>query len=208
MPRVSSLVALCIAFVLMISSVATWVDALSVKIDPLSEQCFWEEVKKPNAKVLLQFQVSSGGYLDIDLSIASPNGVLVHESKGETEGKYTFTAVEVGRYKFCFSNRMSKLTSKTVTFEIHVGDLFDPNLTKLDEKDPIVKSVLRLTEGLSEIQQEQKFYRTREESHRDLAETTNTKVMFWGVAEMIGIVVMAVGQVFVLRQFFKTTRSV
>ncbi|EFC39130.1 predicted protein [Naegleria gruberi] len=103
---------------------------------------------------------------------------------------------------------MSKLTSKTVSFEIHVGDLLDPNLSKLDEKDPIVKSVLRLTEGLSEIQTEQKFYRTREESHRDLAEITNEKVMFWGVAEMIGIVVMAVGQVFVLRNFFKATRSV
>ncbi|KAF0982833.1 hypothetical protein FDP41_010812 [Naegleria fowleri] len=195
MPRARESLALWIAFgavvmVILMMNSSVFVDALSVKIDPLSEQCFWEEVKKPNAKVLLQFQVSSGGYLDIDLTISSPNGVLVHESKGETEGKYTFTAVE------------------TVTFEIHVGDLFDPNLTKLDEKDPIVKSVLRLTEGLSEIQQEQKFYRTREESHRDLAETTNTKVMFWGIAEMIGIVVMAVGQVFVLRQFFKTTRSV
>ena len=156
----------------------------------------------------MQFQVSSGGYLDIDLTISAPSGTVVHESKGETEGKYTFTAVETGKYQFCFSNRMSKLTSKTVTFDVHVGDLFDPDLTKLDEKDPIVKSVLRLTEGLSEIQQEQKFYRVREESHRDLAEITNTKVVFWGIAEMIGIVVMAVGQVFVLRQFFKTTRSV
>ncbi|KAL9645227.1 hypothetical protein ABK040_002428 [Willaertia magna] len=198
---------LVICFLLVLAGVCL-VNSLSVKIDPHAEQCFWEEVKRKNAKVLLQFQVSSGGYLDIDLSIYSPQGSLVHESKGETEGKYTFTAVESGMYKICFSNKMSKLSSKTVTFEVHVGDLFDPHLNKVEEKDPIVKSAYRLMEGLTEIQQEQKFYRVREQSHRDLAEVTNTKVMFWGVVEMIAIAVMAVGQVFALRQFFSNTKTI
>jgi p24 family protein beta-1 len=69
--------------------------------------------------------------------------------------------------KFCFSNLMSTLTPKTVSFNIHVGDVLDPHLANLEHIDPIEKSIMRLSEGLSNIQNEQKYLRLREMTHRD-----------------------------------------
>lgn len=57
MPRARESLALWIAFgavvmVILMMNSSVFVDALSVKIDPLSEQCFWEEVKKPNVSAV------------------------------------------------------------------------------------------------------------------------------------------------------------
>jgi hypothetical protein len=62
---------------------------------------------------------------------------------------------------------MSTLTPKTVSFNIHVGDVLDPHLANLEHIDPIEKSIMRLSEGLSNIQNEQKYLRLREMTHRD-----------------------------------------
>lgn len=80
---------------------------------------------------MLQFQVAAGGFLDIDVNVYGPDDQLVHSVERESEGKVTFTAEKKGQYKFCFSNMMSTLTPKTVSFNIAVGDLLDPNLAKL-----------------------------------------------------------------------------
>ena len=62
---------------------------------------------------------------------------------------------------------MSTLTPKTISFNVHVGDVLDPNLANLEHIDPIEKSIMRLSEGLSNIQNEQKYLRLREMTHRD-----------------------------------------
>ena len=72
---------------------------------------------------MLQYQVSSGGFLDIDLQIFDPSGTIIHKSERETEGKITFNADKAGHYKFCFSNMMSTVTTKTVSFNINIGDV-------------------------------------------------------------------------------------
>jgi len=80
---------------------------------------------------MLQFQVASGGFLDVDSIIYGPTSNVIHSVERESEGKFTFTAEKKGVYKFCFSNMMSTLTPKTVSFQIVVGDLLDPNLAKI-----------------------------------------------------------------------------
>jgi hypothetical protein len=179
------------------------VHGLTVKIDAKGEQCFYETVKTENVKMQIQFQVASGGFLDIDFKLYNPKGEIVHQVHKESEGKFTFTAVETGDYKLCFSNAMSTLTPKVVTFTVHVGDLLDPQLTKIDQTDPIVRSILRLTEGLAEIQNEQKYLRMREHNHRDLAEETNDKIFYWSIVEILVLIVTSVAQVFILKRFFK-----
>ncbi len=93
-----------------------------------------------------------------------------------------------------------------------------------DQTDPIVRSILRLTEGLAEIQNEQKYLRMREHNHRDrkyifnlflfacyiytrmtfkVAEETNDKIFYWSIVEILVLIVTSVAQVFILKRFFK-----
>jgi hypothetical protein len=182
--------------------------SLTFKIDAHREECFYENIEREHVKVLLQYQVSSGGFLDIDLHVYDPSNSLIHKSERESEGKITFNAEKAGHYKFCFSNMMSTVTTKTVSFNINVGDLLDPNLAKLEHLDPIEKSIMRLSEGLSQIQNEQKYLRLREMTHRDVTEQTCARLLWWSIFEVFILVFMSVFQVWYLRRFFEVKTKV
>ena len=74
---------------------------------------------------------------------------------------------------------------------------------KIEHLDPIERSIMRLSEGLAQIQNEQKNLRMRERAHRDLAELTNTRVLWWSIFEVGVLVAMSIWQVFYLRRFFE-----
>lgn len=181
-------------------------NAISVKVEPRTEQCFYERIEKANTMVMVQYQVSYGGFLDIDVTVTSPDGGILHNAQRETEGKLSFVSEKEGDYAICFSNKMSTLTPKTIMFNVHVADALDPKLAKVGEKDALLKTVMRLSDGLQSVIEEQQFYKMREMSHRDMAEETNTKVVIWSIVEMIVIGVMSIFQVFFLRSFFSSKR--
>lgn len=99
---------------------------------------------------------------------------------------------------------MSTMTSKTVSFDVHVGDLLDPSLDVAPSDDPIEKSILRLNAGLGLIQNQQKHLRTREREHRDTAEKANSRVLWWSLLEILILVGISVLQVYYLKRFFET----
>merc|ERR1719513_82550 len=66
----------------------------------------------------VEYQVIAGGDLDIDFRMANPDGkVLMAESK-KNDAVHTFDDLQPGDYEVCFSNRFSRISSKTVFFEI------------------------------------------------------------------------------------------
>eukprot|EP00818_Percolomonas_sp_WS_P008077 CAMPEP_0117439662 /NCGR_PEP_ID=MMETSP0759-20121206/2679_1 /TAXON_ID=63605 /ORGANISM="Percolomonas cosmopolitus, Strain WS" /LENGTH=156 /DNA_ID=CAMNT_0005231381 /DNA_START=94 /DNA_END=561 /DNA_ORIENTATION=- len=152
---------------------------LSIKIEPHREECFYEKIENQNVKVTVDFQVASGGFLDIDTKVLSPSNQILHHLSRQTEHKITFNANEVGFYKVCFSNQMSTMTPKIVSFEITVGELGDPDVAKLEHLDPIEQAVMKLSEGMATVQSEQRHLKTRERIHRDLTEHANEKMLWW-----------------------------
>lgn len=119
-------VASLLCFALLLASAL----CLTIKIEPRTEQCFYEAVTHPNVKIAVYFLVSAGGHLDTDFKVYAPNETVVLSGTHETEKLFNFYASDLGNYKFCFSNQMSTLTQKTVLFEIYVGDVLDPHLAK------------------------------------------------------------------------------
>lgn len=70
----------------------------------------------------MTFEISEGGFLDIDVRIVGPDGKIIYQGQRETSGKYTFAAHLSGKYTYCFSNQMSTMTPKVVMFDMEVGD--------------------------------------------------------------------------------------
>ena len=179
--------------------------SLSVRVLAHKDECFYEDVKLSSTKVFFHFAVTNGGALDIDASVFGPDNQLIWSADKEMEARVLFKAKIPGPHRFCFSNKMSTVTLKTVTFAIQVGDTSDNDGEKID---PIQRSLSRISEGLTEIKNEQTFLRVRDRLHRETAESTNTRVIVWSVFEMVVIAALAGGQIFYLVSRFEKRRIV
>lgn len=72
----------------------TFCTAWDVEVDRYSGECFYERVKL-GVKMSLTFEVTEGGFLDIDVEIKGPDGSTVYNGERESSGKYTFAAYKV-----------------------------------------------------------------------------------------------------------------
>lgn len=179
--------------------------ALSVRVLAHKDECFFEDVPAAGAKVFFHFVVTNGGALDIDSAVYGPDGQLVWSSDKELESRILFKAKLPGPHKFCFSNKMSTVTLKTVMFSVQVGDV--QSVTDRSA-DPVQGALTQISDGLTEIKNEQTYLRARERIQRDNVETTNTRVVLWSLLEIGLIVALAGGQLAYLMSRFEKRRNV
>lgn len=74
--------------------------------------------------------------------------------------------------------------------------------TKLDDM------IRELSGSLVGIKHEQEYMHIRDRIHRDINESTNSKVVWWSVFEAGILVLMTVGQIYYLKRFFEVKRVV
>jgi len=60
-----------------------------------------------------------------------------------------------------------------------------------------------LTERIDDIKTQQGFAFTREQIHRDIAEFTNQRVLYWTIAEVAVLTLLSLAQVMYLKNFFE-----
>eukprot|EP00729_Bicosta_minor_P019622 gene19622-35189_t len=156
----------------------------------------------------LSFQVAEGGFLDIDVSIVGPDEKSIYDGERETDGKYTFSAHMDGRYKYCFSNKMSSVTPKLVVFNLNIGNPKHEQAMEDGKADRVVSMVNELAESLYGIKREQEYMDVREKTHASINLSTNSRVVYWSFFEAGILVCMTFGQLYYLRRFFEVTTNV
>mmetsp|Transcript_33316 Transcript_33316/g.61949 ORF Transcript_33316/g.61949 Transcript_33316/m.61949 type:complete len:208 (-) Transcript_33316:209-832(-) len=172
-----------------------------VEVGASSEECFQETIKR-GQKCIGSYSVAAGGNLDIDLRVTDALGKTLYENLGYSDDSFAFVANQDGKYKVCFSNAMSSLTSKTVSFNIYVGTaLVDHEIAKKEHLDPLENSILLLGESLQFVVNDQQYLITRERLARSTNASTKSRVFWLNFFETL--VLFAVGgfQMFHLRQF-------
>ena len=92
-----------------------------ITIDAHEDECFFDRALA-GTKLGLMFEVVEGGFLDIDVKITGPDNKVIYQGDRETNGKYTFSTHMDGVYKYCFSNKMSTMTPKSVMFSMDVSE--------------------------------------------------------------------------------------
>jgi len=103
---------------------------LTVHVPAGRVECFYQPINKEKS-MEVEYQVIAGGDLDIDFRMANPDGkVLMAESK-KNDAVHTFDDLQPGDYEVCFSNRFSRISSKTVFFEI----ILDADETDDEDED-------------------------------------------------------------------------
>lgn len=184
--------------------------AYSFDIEAHREQCF-RQVVKQGTSIGCRFQVVSGGFRDIDIRITGPDGLIVYSGDRESEGKYSFISHTSGEFTFCFSNQMSTMTPKTVSFVISVGDEPGAESSKPATKDavtPLENNILQLVDGLQAIHEEHEYLQIRERVHRNTLESTNSRVVWWTLFESFVLIGISAWQIWSIWRVFETKRGV
>ncbi|KAL4072005.1 emp24/gp25L/p24 family/GOLD-domain-containing protein [Scleroderma yunnanense] len=188
----------------------TKASALTTSIAPNERLCFYADVDKAGEKIGFYFAVQAGGSFDIDFDVKDPNEKILLDGQRERSGDYVFTANTVGEYAFCFENDMSTLTDKLIDFDIMVESeprrevAAKPGQVS-DHTSPLEESVYRLNSMLLNIKRTQRHFHTRETRGFSLVKNTQSRLFWYAVCESIGVVGMAILQVYILQTFFTKT---
>lgn len=120
--------------------------------------------------------------------------------KSVSNGDFTFNARHDGKYVYCFGNEHWGASSKEVSFNVH-GIVY---VSEADApQDPLEAEVRKMSELLERVKDEQAYIVVRERTHRNTAESTNSRVKWWNIF-VIGVVIgESIFQVWWLRRFFE-----
>ncbi|KAF9917842.1 p24 complex component [Lobosporangium transversale] len=192
---------LAVAVLVTLQSVA----AFNVVVPAGERRCFFENLEKGDT-FHVSFQVGEGGHLDIDFFMTNPNEILVEDAKKTASDTFNFEAKISGKHEYCFSNAFSTVTEKTVGFNALVFKPYREDAT--NKTDPLEQEIRELAAGIQEIKNEQEYTLARERTHRNTAESTNSRVVWWSLFQSAILFLVCVFQITYLKRFFEVKRVV
>ena len=177
--------------------------ALNVFIDANADECYFEELQK-GEKLYASFAVQSGGYMDIDVKVYGPDLGLVYEVEKAREGNFQFKATAQGSYKLCFSNAMSLVSGKTLSFNLYTGHSLAPlDAAKQAHLTPLEQQIVSVSEGVYALHDTQVYLKYREVRHSATLESTHSRVLWWSLLELASLVSVSVFNIVYLKQLFE-----
>ncbi|XP_021951978.1 transmembrane emp24 domain-containing protein 3 isoform X2 [Folsomia candida] len=180
---------------------------LTFELPDNAKECFHENIKK-DVSSTFEFQVVTGGQYDVDVSIEAPNKEIIYKEVKKQYDTFTWVPSVSGVFTFCFSNEFSTFSHKLIYLDLQVGD--EAPLPGLGEHatalTQLESSAQQIHENLNGVLDYQTHHRLREAQGRKRAEDLNERVLLWSVCETVAVLVIAVGQVVVLRNFFAERR--
>lgn len=176
---------------------------LTFELPDNAKECFYQEIEK-NVSSTLEFQVVTGGQYDVDVSLEAPNKEIIYRQTKTQFDSYNFVPKMKGIYVVCFSNEFSTFSHKLVYMDFQVGD--EQPLPGLGEHVTVMtqmeSSTQEIHKSLNSIIDYQTHHRLREAQGRKRAEDLNERVMWWSILETLAVLIITVGQVLVLKNFF------
>ncbi|KAF9490517.1 supernatant protein factor, C-terminal domain-containing protein [Pleurotus eryngii] len=180
------------------------VSAHMIDVNAGKKECFFEDLHQHD-KMTVTYQVGGGGHLDIDFWLADPSTKLLAKQIRQSTGSISITAERDGRHEYCFSNQMSAIADKLVSFNVH-GTIYVS-----DDEDvvaPIEREIRSLASGLAAVKDEQEYIVVRERTHRNTAESTNSRVKWWSIIQAFVLFAVVAWQVYYLQSFFEVKRVI
>ena len=151
--------------------------------------------------------------------ITDPSGSYEYQMNAVSSGDYSFDARMDGKYVYCFSNEYWSANSKEVSFNVH-GIVYvpeseapqDPLETEGQHRSrlhimsrmlTVFLAVRQLSDLLAQVKDEQAYIVVRERTHRNTAESTNSRVKWWSIFQLGVLIGEGVFQVWWLKRFFE-----
>ncbi|ANZ76376.1 BA75_03860T0 [Komagataella pastoris] len=175
-------------------------------------ECYYVFNNKPGTNIGYYFAVQSGGSFDVDYQIKAPNGKIIVKENKQRQGDWVFNADQNGEYEFCFSNGMSTFAEKVVDFEIKLeDDDFRAALPNAPSQqvatDEIHRTINSLEEKLQTLTRDYQYYKTRNNRNQSTVKSTESRIFYFSIFDVLLMCGMAGFQVAVVQLFFKGSRK-
>lgn len=198
--------------------VAAGARALHFYLDSNEQRCFVEEL--PSDTIVeghyraLEWDDKTSAYqmnnelgiqVDVD-EMHSGNNIV--KTRGPPEGRFTFTSVDAGDHSICLSTNytaglFSSATHIRLYLDLVVGAAkHDPEHDRSHVSE-LAGKIRDLNDKLEDIRREQRYQREREAAFRDLSEATNSRAVWYSIAQIVVIVATCTWQLRHLRRFFE-----
>jgi len=179
------------------------VQAHLIEVSASKKECFFEDLHT-NDQMTVTYQVGGGGHLDIDFWLADPKNLALAKHMKQSTGSVSVTAESDGRYEYCFSNMMSTIADKQVSFNVH-GIVY---VNEDEHLAPIEREIRKIAIDLKSVKDEQEYIVIRERTHRNTAESTNSRVKWWSMLQAILLFCVCGWQIYYLKSFFEVKRVI
>lgn len=141
------------------------------------------------------------------------NDHRVVNQRGQSTGKFTFSAADSGEHRLCFTPTNVPATSGFlfsgqqtggIKFELDmaIGETSQIESSDKDKMGEMVQKVKDLNARLQDVRREQVFQREREAEFRDQSEAVNSRVVRWALIQLFVLGVTCAWQLTYLRAFF------
>uniref|UniRef100_A0A5K3FEE1 GOLD domain-containing protein n=1 Tax=Mesocestoides corti TaxID=53468 RepID=A0A5K3FEE1_MESCO len=167
-------------------------------------RCFYGMLREKE-RTTVEFQVISGGNFDVDVTFRDPFKNVVKSFQREQYDYFDLDVQVAGEHELCFSNEFSSVTHKVVYMNWEMESEREKDLSD-DQQSPLTMMdsvVVAIHENLRKAASAQTKVRLQEASSRSFVEALNDRVTLGSIIHALVIVVVAVGQVYLLRSLFK-----
>ncbi|KAL1941102.1 hypothetical protein VTO73DRAFT_7314 [Trametes versicolor] len=211
-PRRPPILSLCLLLVF-----AAAANALHFYLDTNEKRCFIEELPTDT--------VVEGHYRALEWSeaeqkyIENPNlGILVEvdeletghnvvKTRGPSDSRFTFTSHDSGDHSICLSSNYGTSWFATTHIRLYLDVVIGSTKPDADHDRSHVSELSQklrdLNMKLEDIRREQQYQREREAAFRDLSEDTNSRAVWYTLAQMGVLIATCVWQLRHLRRFFE-----
>lgn len=205
------------------NSVDIFENELTIKVKPGTEECFYQ--KASLGQVLdLEYQVLDADYENIDtkhkmeisFTLYSPKGSNLISDVKKADGIHRHDVQETGDYKFCFSNKFSHFSTKTVYFDVFVDSddddddqwdspdvTFLPEVLQNDTLSQIKLSINNVRDKLNQIQHFQYQKRSIGIRHQNILEHNHSAINTFSLIIIITMFLVGSVQVIMVRSLFE-----
>ena len=165
-------------------------------------ECYYENLNQSNT-FLIYYYVIRGGNHDIDMTVRSPKGHVLHQDRRKKNETFKHTTLEEGTYEFCFSNEFSSFAHKLVLiyFRIHDGfDTYGVEKRALTFMEHTAQSIKNKQDIFEDFLMKK---RLKDFDNMIFALFLNKRVQFWSLVEICIILFVGFAQVFLIRRLFR-----
>ncbi|KAI1301616.1 Transmembrane emp24 domain-containing protein eca [Halotydeus destructor] len=198
-------------------------DGLYFHIQEGERKCFIEEIPDDtlivgNYKCQL-FDPNTGGFapsspgIGMHVEVRDPDDKMILSKVYSSDGKFSFTSHTPGEHVIClYSNTSSWFAGSQlrVHLDIQVGE-HAVDYAQVAQKEKMSELQLRVRQLLDQVEQitkEQNYQRYREERFRLTSESTNSRVLWWSLAQTVILITMGFWQMKHLKSFFEAKKLV